>query len=46
MNPLAEYLTGRTRAGTLGRDVREVFHIVEERTRQNVPISVIEGQPA
>ena len=36
MNSLAERLTGWTQTDALGRDVREVFHIVEGTTRQPV----------
>jgi PAS domain S-box-containing protein len=43
MNPLAEQLTGWTQAGAAGRDVHEVFHIVEERTREPVPNPVLEA---
>ena len=37
LNPLAEKLTGWTHAAATGRDVCEVFVIVEERTRESVP---------
>jgi len=43
VNPLAEYLTGWARADALGRDVREVFHIVEERARAEVPNPALEA---
>ncbi|HTO77449.1 MAG TPA: PAS domain S-box protein [Thermoanaerobaculia bacterium] len=36
MNPLAERLTGWTETEALGRDATEIFHIVNERTRQPV----------
>ena len=37
LNTLAEQLTGWTQADAAGRDVREVFHIIEEKTRQPIP---------
>ena len=37
MNALAEYLTGWAQADALDRDVREVFRIVDEKTRTPVP---------
>ena len=37
LNALAERLTGWTQADALGRDVREVLHIVDEKTREPVP---------
>ncbi|MDF0677125.1 MAG: response regulator, partial [Nitrospira sp.] len=37
MNLVAERLTGWTKADARGRDVLEIFHIVEEKTRQPVP---------
>lgn len=37
MNLMAERLTEWTEADALGRDVLEIFHIVEEKTRQPVP---------
>ena len=43
VNVLAEQLTGWTQAEALGRDVREVFHIVEEKTRQPVSNPVLEA---
>lgn len=43
MNALAERLTGWTQADALGRDAQEVFHIVEERTRQHAPSPVREA---
>lgn len=41
MNPVAERLTGWTEADALGREVLEIFHIVEEKTRQPVPNPVL-----
>ncbi len=41
MNPLAERLTGWTRAEASGRPVDEVFHIVDQSSRQNVTIPVM-----
>lgn len=50
MNLVAERLTGWTEADALGRDVLEIFHIVEEKTRQPVPNPVLgalaTGSPA
>jgi two-component system cell cycle sensor histidine kinase/response regulator CckA len=37
MNSVAEQLTGWTQADALGRDVAEVFQIVDEQTRQPIP---------
>jgi PAS domain S-box-containing protein len=37
MNPVAERLTGWTQADAAGRDIKEVFHIINEQTRQPVP---------
>jgi PAS domain S-box-containing protein len=36
MNPLAERLTGWTETEALGRDATEIFHVVNEHTRQPV----------
>ncbi len=43
MNSIAEQLTGWTQADALGKDVREVFQIVEEETRQPVPNPVLDA---
>jgi PAS domain S-box-containing protein len=50
MNALAEQLTGWAQAEAVGRDVREVFAIVDERSRDPVPNPAVEalatGAPA
>lgn len=50
LNTLAEQFTGWTQAEALGRDVRDVFTIVDERTRQPVQNPALEalfrGEPA
>lgn len=43
MNSLAEQHTGWTQKDALGKDVREVFHIVEEQTRQPVKSPALEA---
>ena len=43
MNALAQQLTGWTEADAVGRDVRGVFHIVNERTREPVPNPLFEA---
>lgn len=43
MNPLAEYWTGWPRADAIGRDVCEVFHTVDEHTRQPVKNPALEA---
>ncbi|MCW9088353.1 MAG: PAS domain S-box protein [Gammaproteobacteria bacterium] len=40
MNPVAEELTGWSLAEAAGRPVDEVFHIINEKTRQPAPIPV------
>ncbi|MFH0754858.1 MAG: PAS domain S-box protein, partial [Candidatus Omnitrophota bacterium] len=42
LNPVAEKLTGWTQADAAGRLVDEVFHIVNNETRQPVPIPIME----
>ena len=42
MNPLAERLTGCTRAEASGRPVGDIFHIINKETRQSAVIPVIE----
>ncbi len=42
LNPLAEQLTGWTRAEAIGRPVDEVFHIINQETRQPAIIPVME----
>ncbi len=42
LNPLAEQLTGWTKAEAIGRPVDEVFHIINQQTRQPTPIPVSE----
>ena len=42
LNPLAEQLTGWTRAEALGRPVEEIFHIINQETRQPAAIPVKE----
>ncbi|NGZ10387.1 MAG: response regulator [Nitrospira sp. LK70] len=50
MNPMAERLTGWIEADALGREVLEIFHIVEEKTHQPVSNPVLgalaTGSPA
>ncbi|MDF0665416.1 MAG: response regulator [Nitrospira sp.] len=50
MNPVAERLTEWTEADALGREVLEIFQIVEEQTRQPVPnpvlVALATGSPA
>ncbi|MDD5139454.1 MAG: PAS domain S-box protein [Verrucomicrobiales bacterium] len=42
LNPIAEKLTGWTQAEALGRPIAEVFHIINEQTRQPAIIPVDE----
>jgi PAS domain S-box-containing protein len=42
MNPVAEQLTGWTQAEATGRPVEEVFHIINQETRQPSTIPVME----
>jgi PAS domain S-box-containing protein len=42
LNPLAERLTGWTRGEALGRPVEEIFHIINQETRQPAVIPVRE----
>ena len=42
MNPVAEQLTGWTQAAASGRPVAEVFHIINQETRQPTTIPVME----
>lgn len=49
MNPVAEALTGWTEAESLGRDVSDVFHVIDENTRQpadNLAAKVLMGSKA
>jgi two-component system cell cycle sensor histidine kinase/response regulator CckA len=43
MNPVAERLTEWTEADALGKDLREVFPIVEEKTHETVPNPVYDA---
>ena len=43
MNSVSEQLTGWTMADALGRDVTEVFRLVDEKTRQLVPNPALKG---
>ena len=43
LNPLAEHLTGWTHAEATGRPVDEIFHIINEETRQLATIPVLEA---
>ena len=40
LNPLAEQLTGWTQAQAIGRPVDEIFHIINQETRQPATIPV------
>ena len=42
MNPVAEHLTGWTRAQAAGRPIDEVFCIINQETRQSVAVPVME----
>src|SRR3990172_8197387 len=42
LNPLAERLTGWTRSEATGRPVNEIFHIINQETRQPSTIPVLE----
>jgi PAS domain S-box-containing protein len=42
LNPLAEKLTGWTRAEAIGRPVDDIFHIINKETRQPAAIPVME----
>jgi len=42
LNPLAEQLTGWTQTGATGRPVDEIFHIINQETRQPATIPVTE----
>jgi diguanylate cyclase (GGDEF)-like protein/PAS domain S-box-containing protein len=43
LNPVAEQLTGWNRAAEHDRSLREVFRVVNERTREDVPFPVAEA---
>jgi PAS domain S-box-containing protein len=43
INPVASTLTGWTRAEALGKPIQDVFNIVNESTRQPVPIPLMEA---
>ncbi|OWK34618.1 hybrid sensor histidine kinase/response regulator [Fimbriiglobus ruber] len=43
MNPLAEHMTGWAQADAVGRDIREVFHIVGAKTRRPVTNPALEA---
>ncbi len=42
MNPLAEHLTGWTQAQAVGRAIGEVFHIINQSTRQVAAVPVLQ----
>jgi len=42
LNPVAEQLTGWETVQAIGRSVNDVFHVINEHTRQLVPLPVLE----